>query len=100
MQIPVKQKLKQILSFLKEGEGVSLGEDTFLVTGGLDGSDKCYGFIKRDGKLLCVTRESSDGYPIEDMDSDDLSYIFHSSSIAKKLEATGKGYNVVDADEI
>lgn len=99
------EQLKSILSFLKDGEGISLGEDTFLVTGGLDGSDKCYGFTKYDGKLLCVTRECSEGYPIEEMNKGDLNYIFNGSkingtSIIDKLKVTGKGYNVVDGEDV
>lgn len=95
-----KEQLKNALSFLKDGQGITLEEDTFLVSGGLDGSDKCYGFIKEDGKLLCRTRECSDGYPINDMDKDDLNYIFNQSKIFTKIEASGKGYNVVDSDEV
>jgi len=94
-----KQRLKEALSCLKEGKGISLDKDIFLVTGGLDGSDKCYGFIKEGGKLLCITRECANGYPIEDMDKNDLDYII-TSGIMKKLEATGKGYNIVESEEI
>lgn len=91
--------LRSAIDFLQEGEGIELGSDTFLVTGGLDGSDKCYGFIRDNGELLCVTRQCSDGYPIASMEFEDLDYIF-TSGIIKKLEATGKGYKVVDADDI
>lgn len=93
------KQLESILSFLKEGEGIELGVDTFLVTGGLDGSDKCYGFIRDNGELLCVTRQCSDGYPITQMESGDLNHIF-TSEIIKKLKVTGKGYNVVDGEDV
>jgi hypothetical protein len=92
------QQLTKFLAHLKEGEGIDLAEDTFLCTGGLDGSDKIYGFTMEGGKLLVISREVSDGYPIEQMDKDDLDYMFNGSSISKKLEK--KEYEVVEADEV
>lgn len=92
------EQLKKFLSHLKEGEGIDLAEDTFLCTGGLDGSDKIYGFIRENDKLLVISREVSDGYPIEQMDKDDLDYMFNGSSISKKLEK-GK-YETVESDEV
>lgn len=97
----MKKKIEQLtkfLSHLKEGEGVDLAEDTFLCTGGLDGSDKIYGFTKEDGKLLVISREVSDGYPIGQMDKDDLDYMFNGSKISEKLK--NKKYETVEADEI
>jgi len=94
----MKKKLIALLAFLPEGKGLDLGQDTFLCTGGLDGSDKIYGFTKVGGELLVVSRGASDGYPIIDMDKDDLSYIFKLSSISKKIEK--KKYEIVEADEV
>jgi len=92
------EKLIKMLSHLKEGEGIDLAEDTFLCTGGLDGSDKIYGFKKENDELLVVSREVSDGYPVRDMDKDDLHYMFGLSSISKKIEK--KEYEVVDGEDI
>lgn len=94
----MKKKLATILSHLKEGKGIALEQDTFLCTGGLDGSDKIYGFIREGGELLVISREVSDGYPISDMDNGDLTYMFKQSSIAKKIEE--KKYPIVDSDEV
>lgn len=87
-----------MLSFLKEGKGIELGNDTFLCGKELDGSDKVYGFKKEGGELFVVTREASDGYPIKDMDNDDLNYMFGLSDVAKKIQK--KKYEIVDADEV
>lgn len=75
-----KQKLIKILSYLKDDQALQLGDDTFLCTGGLDGSDKIYGFIKEAGELKVFTRQCNEGYPIKDMDKDDLDYIFNLST--------------------
>lgn len=82
-----KQKLVKLLSYLKDDEAMQLGGDTFLCTGGLDGSDKIYGFLKEAGELKVFTRQCSEGYPISDMDKDDLDYIFNLSTpnIAEKI---------------
>lgn len=90
------ERLRTALKNLPEGKGVDLGEDTFLVEGGLDGSDKCYGFVRREGELLVITREASDGYPIADMDKRDLDYMFGQSPVIDKIEK-GK-YETVEAD--
>ena len=91
-----EQLQNALLSYLKVNKGISLGEDTFLVTGGLDGSDKCYGFINRKGEILVITRQSSKGYPVSDMDKDDLDYLF-TSIFDKILE---KSYKIVNADSV
>ena len=93
-----KQKLTKMLSFLKEGQGIELREDTFLCGKELDGSDKIYGFTKEDGELLVVSRQSNDGYPISEMDNADLNYMFNLSSVAKKIKT--KQYEIVEADEV
>jgi hypothetical protein len=94
----MKKKLITMLAYLKEGEGIELAEDTFLVGKELDGSDKCYGFIKRDGQLLVVTRQSSSGYPVEDMDREDLQYMFKLSSVSEEIK--NQKYKIVDADDV
>jgi len=93
------EKLIKKLSYLKEGEGIHLGNDVFLI-GELDGSDKIYGFVRTDGELKVRTRGCSDGYPISDMDKEDLQYIFSLSTpnIYKKIQA--KEYETVDANEV
>ena len=93
----MKKKLIKMLTFLNDGEGLDLAEDTFLI-GACDGSDKIYGFTNRGGDLLVVTRGCSDGYPVKDMDKEDLDYMFKGSSISKKIEK--KEYEIVDADDI
>ena len=97
-KLPSRPKqLAEALSYLKEGEGVDLEGDVFLVTGGLDGSDKCYGFVHNNGELLAITRGCPDGYPISDMDKDDLNYMFSGSDIFEKIKA--KKYSIVDEEE-
>lgn len=82
-----KSKLKQIEIALNkaipEGKSLYLGNDTFL-TGELDGSDKIYGFSKLDGELFVVSRQCSDGYPLSELDSDDVDYMM--PSILKKIK--------------
>lgn len=86
-----QSKLKQIESALKkiisEGKALSLGEDTFL-TGALDSSYKICGFINNEKEILVVSSESSRGFPINDMDKEDVDYIFELSSpnILKKIK--------------
>jgi hypothetical protein len=93
----MKKKLAKMLSYLKDGEGIALENDTFLI-GDLDGSDKLYGFFKIGGEILVKTRGSSGGYPIDEMDKADLDYMFKLSSISKKIE--GKKYKIVKAEKV
>lgn len=86
MKTTKKQKLEKLLGYLKNNQSLQLEDDTFLCTGGLDGSDKIYGFFKEGGHIYVISRQCNEGYPIGDMDKDDLIYIFDSSSIAKKIE--------------
>lgn len=83
-----KSKLKQIEIALNkaipEGKSLSLGNDVFLTGELLDGSDKIYGFSKLDGKLFVVSRQCSDGYPLSELDSDDVDYMM--PSILKKIK--------------
>ena len=74
------KRLEKALDYLQNGEGIFLGKDVFLVENGLDGSDKCYGFGKVNGRIQAVTRECSDGFPVTDMDKSDLTYIFYWSA--------------------
>lgn len=94
----MKKRLIKALSHLPEGQGIQLGNDTFL-TGMLDGSDKIYGFGKIDG-LIRVLNGSDDGYSIDDIDKEDLSYIFNYSSpnIYKKIVSSQ--YRITDIDMI
>jgi len=80
-------KLINALNYLPNNYRLYLGNDVFL-TGLLDGSDKIYGFIRLDGELFV---DGGNQYPIQDMDADDLNYIFNQSEIfdniiAKKYE--------------
>jgi hypothetical protein len=79
------RKLIEALTFLKNDNGIHLHEDVFLCGKELDGSDKLYGFKSVDNDLYVETRECSDGYPIRDMDKDDLEYIFGSQIYEKIL---------------
>lgn len=78
-----KQKLeKTLLKLLPTNNKLELGDKTFL-TGYLDGSDKIYGFINYGGRIFvngngCI-------YPISDMESGDIRYIFNLSSIYKDI---------------
>ena len=60
--------------------------------------NKVYGFAKENEELVVITRECSDGYPITDIDNDDLRYIFKYSDIYKKI--LNKEYDIVEKDEI
>lgn len=93
----MKKKLIKALAFLTEGKGFHLGNDTFL-TNYLDGADKIYGFGLEDGVL--IVHDSSSGYPVSDMDKDDLDYIFNLSApnIYKKI--LNKEYEVMENDYI
>ena len=80
-------KLINALNYLPNNYRLYLGNDVFL-TGLLDGSDKIYGFIRLDCELFV---DGGNQYPIQDMDADDLNYIFNQSEmfdniIAKKYE--------------
>lgn len=88
------KKLKKLLDYIPEGKGIHLGEDVFLVGEELDGSDKCYGFYKEDSEFFIVTRGCMEGYPINDMNKEDLNYIFNLSDIHIKLSK--KHYEVVE----
>jgi len=98
-----QSKRKQIESALKkaipEGKALNLGEDVFL-TGELDGSDKIYGFINDEKEILVVSRGASSGYPINDMDKEDVDYIFGLSSpnILSKIK-TNK-YKIVSPEDL
>lgn len=83
----MKKKLIKLLSYLEDNQSLLLGDDTFLI-GELDGSDKLYGFINEGGEIKVITRQCSDGYPISDMDKEDLNYIFKLSApnIAEKIK--------------
>lgn len=87
-------KLIIALSTLNNEERLSLDNDTFL-TGFLDGSDKIYGWFKLDDNLYVESRDGE--YPIEDMEKEDISYIFGLSGIYKKI--INKEYNVDNLDE-
>lgn len=91
-----KRLLIGYLGHLKVGEGITLGDDTFL-TGTFDGSDKLYGFIN-NGELQVVERSGE--YPISELGKGELRYIFETStpSIAKRL--ADKFYLVVGEDDI
>ena len=93
-------KLKKALNFLQEGEGIYLENDIFLTGKELDGSDKVYGFIKTKDNLLVVTREASDGYPVVDMDKEDLNYIFNLSAPNIFNKINNKEYEIVDSKEV
>ncbi len=93
----MKKKLIKALSSLPNDKALDLGDDTFLI-GELDGSDKCYGFGRTGDELLVFTRSSMSGFPINDMDEDDLNYIMNLSGIYGKICA-GE-YNIVDFDEM
>lgn len=93
-----KQRLIKALSYLKDGKGVDFLDDTFLVGKEQDGSDKMYGIINRGGELLCITRECSSGYPIRDMDDEDIDYIFDMTKMFEKIK--DKKYPIVLADHL
>ena len=92
------QKLEEALSYLENGKGIDLGNDVFLVGKELDGSDKCYGFGKVNDRVQIVTRASSDGYPVTDMDKEDLQYMFGLSNVFEKIK--NKQYEEVDYEDI
>ena len=94
----MKKRLIKALCYLPEGQGIELGEDTFL-TGMLDGSNKIYGFGKINGKII-VLNGSCGGYPISDIDMEDLRYIFNYSApnIFNKIKEFK--YRIYDIDMI
>ena len=69
-------KLKEALSYIPVNKGITLAKDTFLI-GLLDGTEISYGFYNQEGKLYCITSNTAFGFPIEDIDKDDLNYIFN-----------------------
>lgn len=93
----MKRSLIKLLSFLKDGQGISLGADAFLCGQDLDGSDKIEGFIKEGEEIKVISRECAGGYPLSDMTKDDLKYIFE-SDIPTKLE--NKLYQITEANEV
>jgi hypothetical protein len=94
----MKKKLISALSYIENGKGIELGNDTFLCGIELDGSDKVYGFARVDNELIVITRQCTDGYPIEDMDRNELTYMFKYSSIYTKILA--REYGIVEKNEI
>lgn len=78
-------ELLSALASIKEGRGIHLGEDTFLCEGGLDGSDKIYGFKRENGEFFVETRGCADGYPVREMVKSDLDHIFNQSEIFKRI---------------
>ena len=96
-QQQMKKKLTKLiaaLAYLTAGQTLDLGNDVFLCGKELDGSNKVYGFTNDGEQLLIITRSSSDGYPISDMDKADIKYIFDLSNIYtnilnKKYRITG-----------
>ena len=98
MAVSRVKQLEKALAYLENGKGIELGNDVFLVQNGLDGSDKCYGFGKVNGRIQIVTRECSDGYPVTDMDKADLQYMFFYSKVFEKIQ--NKKYDEVDYDDI
>jgi len=87
--------LTKLLGYIPLNKGIYLGNDVFLI-GELDGSDKVYGFIN-DGELKVITRECGSGYPINQMDIEDLDYLF-GSCISDRLSS--KSYEIVEMDEV
>lgn len=90
------EKLKDALAYLKEGQAIALGEDTFSC--GPQGDDKIYGFKFVDDELKCVSREAPSGYYVDDMEEEDLDYMFNVCGILEKIVA--KHYEIINADEI
>jgi len=79
----MKKRLIKALCYVPEGQYVSLGDDTFL-TGYLDGSEKIYGFGRLDGELVVISRDGE--YRIEDLEDEDLEYMFELSHIFEKIK--------------
>jgi hypothetical protein len=95
-----KTQLVDQLSFLTEGEALSLGEDTFLC-GELDGSDKIYGFFREDGEIMVKTRQGS--YPVMDMENAEINYIFNDSPFREKTifsKIENNDYQITDAESL
>lgn len=96
-------KLKKVENALSkaipEGKALSLGEDIFLC-GMLAGEDKVYGFYKLDGELNVVTREAGDGFPVNQMDKEDIDYIVNYSApnILEKIK--GNKYEIVEIEDM
>jgi hypothetical protein len=91
----MKKKLIKALYYLKEGEAISLDNDTFL-TGLLDGSDKIYGFGRLNN--LLVVLNGSSNYSIDYLTGDDLNYIFKHSLIYDNI--VGRIYDIKNLEEI
>ena len=91
----MKKRLIKALYYIPDGQGISLGSDTFL-TGLLDGSDKIYGFGREGNNYIVIG--SGGNYPIDDLTKDDLRYIFAGSSIYVKIKSFD--YKIYDINMI
>lgn len=101
MTLSKLKKVEQALSkAIPEEKALSLGEDVFLTGRELDGSDKVYGFYKSSGELNVVTRECDTGYPINQMDEEDIDYIVNNSvpNILNKIKENK--YEIVEIDDL
>ena len=65
----------------------------------LDGSDKIYGFINENGKIL-VEASTTNAYPFGDMDKKDIDYIYGLSApnIYKKIK--NKEYPIIEIEDL
>lgn len=96
-------KLKQVERALNkaipEGKALDLGEDVFLC-GMLAGEDKVYGFYKSSGELNVVTRGCDTGYPVNEMEKEDIDYIVNYSApnILNKIKENK--YEIVEIDDL
>jgi hypothetical protein len=91
------QKLTGALKNLREGFGIHLGNDTFLC-GELDGSDKIYGFSRKGDTLHAHSRQCLDGYPITQLDKDDIAYMFRLSEVFEKISKGVYKQKTLDAN--
>lgn len=89
-------KLKEALNYIPVNKGITLAKDTFLI-GLLDGTEIFYGFYNFNGKLYCITSNTAFGFPIEDIDKDDLKYIFNSDIYYNIKE---QKYKILEKHEI
>lgn len=87
----MKRSLIKLLSFLEEGQGISLGADSIMLD---ELSDKLCGFTKEDGEIKVITRDLAGGMPLSDLSKADLEYIF-ASDIPTNLE--NKLYEITEA---
>ncbi len=97
MALSKLKKVEQVLSkAIPEEKALSLGEDVFLTGPELDGSDKVYGFFKSSGELNTVTRSCDTGYPVNQMDEEDIDYIVR--FILDKIKKNK--YKIVEIDDL